>query len=207
MQKRIKKYYHRDSVVIYPPVDTKKFAKKIISDYRLPFTNYFLLVSRFTPYKKVDLAIKAFNHLGQNLVIVGQGRELKKLKKLSGPTIKFLPQVSESNLIWLYQHAQALIMHQEEDLGLVAVEAQAAGCPVIAFQKGGATETVVSGKTGLFFKEQTVDSLVKAVKQFKPHRFQPAVVKNQAAKFDVKIFNQKISQFVEAQWQNRKNSL
>jgi len=206
VQKRIKKYYQRDSQVIYPPVDTKKFSKKSVTRYPLPATPYFLLVSRFTPYKKIDLAIEAFNQLQQPLVIVGSGREEKNLKKIAGPTITFTGSINDQQLIYLYQHCQALIMPQEEDLGLVAIEAQAADKPVIAYQQGGATETIIDGQTGIFFPTQTVDSLASAVKQSMTCSWRRQVIRKHAKQFDQAIFKQKIKQFVEEKWQQHQKN-
>ena len=194
VQKRIEKYYHQKSTIIFPPVDTKIFSHK-------KSKNYFLLVSRLTPYKKVDLAIKAFNQLNEKLIIVGTGREETSLRSLAGPTIQFTGEISDRQLIKLYSHSQALIMPQEEDFGLVAIEAQAAGKPVIAFDSGGATETILSKTTGLFFASQTVDSLSLAVKRFRTYSWDSQKIQTHAKKFDQTIFKQKIKKFVETQWQ------
>jgi len=186
VQKRIKKYYGRNSIVIYPPVDTVKFSK--ITDYKLPITNYFLIVSRLVAYKKIDLAIKVFNRFQLPLVIVGQGREETRLKQLAGPTVKFAGWVDDRQLIAYYQNCRALIMPQEEDFGLSSVEAQAAGRPVIAFNRGGARETVVANQTGLFFNEATVDSLIQAVKQFESRVWESRLILAQAKRFEVRNF-------------------
>src|SRR3989344_321822 len=201
VKKRLKKYYHRDSEVIYPPVDTAKFSKKI-TNYGLRFTDYFLVVSRLTPYKKVDLAIKVFNQLRQNLVIVGSGREEGRLKSLAGPSVYLLGEVGEKNLVSLYQHCRALVMPQEEDFGIVAVEAQAAGRPVIAFKKGGATETVVDNKTGIFFAAQTGDSMAASVKRFNSLKFNAAAIKSQAENFNYDTFAKNLKRQVKSLWKN-----
>jgi len=206
VQKRIKQYYHRSSVIIHPPVNIKKFSQKSKSKYQIPNTKYYLLVSRLTPYKKTDLAIKAFNKLKKNLIIVGSGRERKRLSAIAGSTISFADQVSDQKLINLYQHCQALIMPQEEDFGITAVEAMSAGKPVIAFNKGGAVNTIIHKKTGILFSAQTVDSLSLAVKQFMSSAWDSKIIKNQAKKFNQLIFKNKIKIFVEEQWQNKKNS-
>ena len=161
--KRTEKYYQQEAEkIIYPPVDTQKFfpTKK-----RDKGEKYFLLVSRLEPYKKVDLAISAFNSLGWKLKIVGKGSEEKKLKKISRKNIEFLGKVSDQKLVSLYQNCQAVIFPQEEDFGLVPLEAQACGRPVVAFRGGGARETIVDGKTGLFFFPQTSMAL-KALLNF-----------------------------------------
>lgn len=205
VQKRIKKYYHRRSQIIFPPVEVTKFSKKIITGSHLPFADYFLVVSRLISYKKIDLAVKACNQLKQNLLVVGVGRELSNLKKIAGPTIHFANLVSDQQLIAYYQNCQALIMPQEEDFGITAVEAMAAGKPVISYAKGGAKETVVAGETGLFFYKQTVDSLKAVMKQFMSYSWNIKVIKAQAKKFDQLIFRKNIKLFVEEQWQKQKN--
>src|SRR3972149_9156819 len=154
---RIKRYYHQPASVIYPPTDTAKFARPAKSVLSLP-KSYHLLVSRLVSYKNLSLAITAFIRLKLPLVVVCRGREQSRLAELAGPTITFFNRVSENDLIYLYQHARALIMPQEEDFGLVAVEAQAAGIPVIALNRGGAKETVIDGKTGILFSARWVDS-------------------------------------------------
>jgi len=163
---RCKKYYGRESEVIYPPFD-KEYWDKINSKPQLKTQNYYLVVSRLERYKKVDLVIKTFNQLQNlNLIIVGKGTEENKLKQIAGKNIQFVKDLSDEELSCLYSQAQALIMPQEEDFGYVALEAQFFGCPVIAYNKGGATETVIDGETGLFFNKQSVDSLTDALERF-----------------------------------------
>lgn len=194
VQQRIKKYYHQDSSVIYPPVDTAKFSFQ-------PAQDYFLLVSRLVPYKNIDLAILAFNQLHQKLIIVGAGREDTRLKQLAGSTITFKGQVTDQELSKLYQYCRALIMPQEEDFGIVSLEAQGSGKPVIALQSGGARETIINNQTGVFFPEATVDSLVSAMKQFNSRSWNQAFIQAQAKKFDTRIFVNNFKNFVEEQWQ------
>jgi glycosyltransferase involved in cell wall biosynthesis len=161
VQNRIKKYYGRKSEIVFPPVELS------IHRSNNNKKKYYLLVSRLDyGYKKVDLAIKAFNNLGLPLVIVGTGREEKKLKKLAKSNIFFAGRVDETKLNNFYSGAKALIMPQEEDFGIVAVEAQSFGVPVIAFKKGGSLDTIIPSRTGIFFDKQTVKSLVDAVKHF-----------------------------------------
>lgn len=197
VQTRIKKYYGRESTVIYPPVETKKFHSVTVSQKG----DYFLIVSRLVAYKRIDLAIRAFNRLKLPLVIVGQGRDKPRLRRLAGPTIQFTGWVSEAELIGYYQHCQALIMSQEEDFGITGVEAQAAGRPVISLARGGATETVIDNQTGILFKETTVDSLTGAVKQSEKRHWEPKLMIEQAKKFDQAVFLHKFKNLVEAQWQ------
>ncbi len=167
VQQRIKTYYQRPSEVIYPPVDLGKFSKPIKKPKKHPPQKpFYLLVSRLIPYKRVDLAIKAFNKLKLPLKIVGTGALEKDLRKISGKNVKFLGQLTDGELIYYYQKCLAIIFPQEEDLGLVPIEAQAAGKPVIAYHAGGAQETIIKGKTGEFFYSQTPQALITAVEKF-----------------------------------------
>lgn len=164
VQKRISKYYQRDSVVIYPPVNSHFFVKKAVIKSK---RRYYLIVSRIVPYKKIDLVIKTFNILNKKLIIVGEGSELKTLKKQANKNIKFVGAISDIELKKYYANAKAVIFPQREDFGLVPLEAQACGTPVIAYGRGGAKETVIKGKTGIFFSYQKKSSLIKAIAKFK----------------------------------------
>lgn len=192
---RIKKYYKRDSMIIYPPsgFNNKMFVPKIKTKKK---GKYYLMVGRLVKYKKVDLAIKAFNILKKPLVIVGTGREEKHLRSIARKNIKFAGQVPESDLVEYYNGAIALIMPQEEDFGIVSIEAQSLGVPVIAYQKGGATDTVISGKTGLFFESQTPESLADAVIRFEKIAFVVDNLLSNAKKFDKQSFKKQIARFV-----------
>ena len=186
--KRIKKYYGRDSEIIFPPANTP-----LTQVSRMKKGKYFLIVSRLDfGYKKVDLAIKAFNKLGLPLVIVGTGREIERLKKISKENIKFVGQVSEKELFDYYRGAKALIMPQEEDFGIVSIEAQSFGVPVIAYKKGGALDTVINGKTGVFFEKQNVGSLMRAVKKFARMKFRRKALTDNAKRFSKANFRKKI---------------
>jgi len=197
--RRIKKYYHRDSKVIPPPVETDKFY---ISN---EIKDYFLVVSRLRPYKRVDLAIQAFNKLKIPLKIIGGG-ENKGLRKIAGPFIEFLGEVSEEEKVKYLSQAKALIFPQEEDFGITAVEAMAAGRPVIAYQSGGALETVIDGKTGLFFNEQTWSSLANAVIKFNELNFNPQEIRFHALKFSKERFKKEIIEFVNKVFQKNENT-
>jgi len=188
VQQRIKKYYGRDSEVIYPPVDIDKFP---ISNSQFPIGEYFLIVSRLVPYKKVDIAIQAFNKLGLPLKVVGTGREMGRLKRMAKKNIEFLGQLTDFQLLSYYQRCQAVVFPQEEDFGLVPLEAQACGKPVIAYRAGGALETVIERKTGEFFDKQTPENLEEIVKKFKPEKYKPEDCRQNALKFDIKIFKKK----------------
>jgi glycosyltransferase involved in cell wall biosynthesis len=188
---RVKKYYSRSSQVIYPPVNVAKFH---ISDQA---GDYFFMAGRLVSYKQFDLAVKAFNKNGLPLKIVGIGPELNKLKKIACKNIEFIGLVSDEKLAKLYSHSQACIFPQEEDFGIVPLESMASGRPVVAYRGGGATETVVENKTGIFFNEQNPESLQEAVERFKGLDFNPEVCRKQAEKFDVEVFKDKIYKLIE----------
>jgi glycosyltransferase involved in cell wall biosynthesis len=187
---RIRKYYHRDADIIFPPVGSISASKK--NTVRPRSRKYYLIVNRLIPYKRVDLAIEAFNKLGYPLHIVGSGSEELKLKKIAGSNIKFFGQVNDQKLKDLYLGAKALIMPQEEDFGIVAVEAQAYGVPVIAYKKGGAVDTVISDKTGVFFEEQNVESLTDAIKRFEKMQFVVDNLFTNAKRFSFEAFKSKV---------------
>jgi len=202
VRKRIKKYYGRESEVIYPPVDTQRFTP---IPYTLNPKPYFLLVSRLDfGYKKVDLAIEAFNQLELPLKIIGTGTQMGNLKRKAQKNIQFLGELTGKELLGYYQRCQAVIFPQEEDFGLVPLEAQASGRPVIAFRKGGALETVIEGKTGLFFTAQTPGALIKAVKGFKASQFRPQDCRQNAEKFGQERFKREIKKLVKQEWIKRK---
>ncbi len=186
VQTRIKKYYNRDSQVIYPPVDTKIFHP---SKNPVPHIPHYLLVSRLVSYKRVDIAIKAFNKLNLPLVIIGTGHEEKKLKKIANKNIKFINNLTDQDLVHYYNNCAALIFPQDEDFGLVAAEAQACGTPVIAFKNGGALDIIKDEKTGLFFESQTPESLIKAVKHFEVLKFDRSIITKHAQRFSKEKFN------------------
>ena len=192
--KRIKKHYRRDSVVIHPPVRCNLFN---ISDED---GDFFLCVSRLQEYKRVDIAIEACNKLGVKLKVVGDGPDAKQLKSIAGPNVEFLGRVPDEQVKELYAKCRAFLFPGEEDFGITPLEAMASGRPVIAYGKGGALETVVDGKTGLFFKEQTTDSLVEAIKKFETMSFDKKELRAHAEKFDESVFKEKIRQFVEEKY-------
>ena len=190
IQKRIKKYYGRDSKVIYPPVDVKKFVP--VSQDQIK--DYFLFVSRLVGYKKCDIVVEAFNKLGLPLKIIGSGPEKKNLQKIAKSNIEFLGFLSDLELKKYYSQARAFIFAAEEDFGIVPVEAESCGRPVIAYGKGGATETVIDGKTGVFFGEQSSESIIAAVRKFNSNKFDSRVIRKQAEKFSTERFSR---EFVE----------
>jgi len=182
IQNRIATYYRRDASVVYPPVNIEKFP---ISRER---GDYFLMVGRMVPYKKMDIAIEAFNRLKMPLVIVGTGTDERHLRRLAGPTIKFTGPVDDFTLAQLYASSRAVIFPQEEDFGIVPLEAMASGRPVVAYHSGGACETVIDRVTGLFFDEQTPEALQEAVERFSKTAFHPELCRAQAERFGVERF-------------------
>lgn len=198
VQKRIKKYYKQDSNVIYSPVDIEKIK---ISEKKPE--NFYLVVSRLSPYKKIDLAIEAFNKLGKKLIIVGEGSDLDRLKSLAKENITFLGWQSDQTVSELMSRAKALIFPGEEDFGLTPIESMAAGRPVIAYNKGGVTETVVEGKTGLFFDDASPESLVDAVERFELSfdQFSPLDCRKQAENFSSSKFQKDFKQTVTEEYE------
>lgn len=193
---RIKKCYNRSSVIIYPPVDTQKWTANLSGKFKEH--SYDLIVSALVPYKRIDLGIKAYNRYGWNLKIVGDGPEMKKLKKIANRNnIEFLGRVSDDKLLELYRNCRFLIFPGEEDFGLVPLEAMACGVPVIAFKKGGVTETVEEGNTGIFFDEQTEESLITAVEQAKSIEWDRKHIRERAEKFSIPRFIEEIKAVIK----------
>lgn len=202
--KRCQTFYQRQSdAIIYPPVNLDIFATHPQHCLH-PIPGYFLIVSRLVPYKKVDLAIKACNQTGDRLIVVGTGSELSKLKRMAKPNIEFYGQIDDPSLNCLYHHAAALLFPQEEEFGIVAIEAQAAGVPVIAYSHGSSQEIILPEKTGVLFPHQTVSSLVEAINTFKTHTWYDKTIKAQASRFSQQLFIRQFKQYVEAAWQQQK---
>lgn len=190
--KRIQKNYRRDSKVIYPPVDTDFYTP---SDKN---GEYYLIVSRLVGYKRVDLAIEAFNELGLPLVIIGGGLEHKKYKSIAKNNISLLGKLSDEEMREYYRGCRAFIFAGEEDFGITPVEAQACGNPVIAYGKGGTLETVIDRQTGIFFYEQSVESLKEAVLKMEQSysNFDKSVIRQNALRFSVERFKKEFMDFV-----------
>lgn len=192
VKSRVKKYYKKTVSVIYPPVTLQSRSRRLSRS-----GDYFLVVSRLVQYKRVDIAISACNQLGLPLKIVGVGSQFFRLKKLAGPTVEFIGNLTDAELVEYYKGCKALIFPGKEDFGLTIVEAQAYGKPVIAFRGGGALETVIGGETGMFFYPQTAAALKSALKRFQDRSFRPAVSRKQAEKFNKKRFKREILQLVD----------
>lgn len=189
---KIKKYYSRDAVVIYPPVETDRF--KISSS----LGDYYLITGRIEPYKKVDLVVDAFNINGKKLKVVGSGTRKAEIMAKAKPNIEFLGRLSDQELADAYSNALAFIFPPEEDFGIVPVEAMAAGRPAVAYGKGGVLETVVPGVTGEFFNPQTPQALVKTLQKFNPQKYDPQTIRRHAQKFDKEVFKRELSEYINS---------
>lgn len=196
IQKRIKKCYGRDSEIIFPPTNLDKFT---LSENK---QNYFLAASRLVPYKRIDLIVEAFVKMPQHkLKVIGDGPEMSKIVRLASGTsnIEILGFQDDETLQYHMQQAKAFVFAAEEDFGIIPVEAQASGTPVIAYGKGGCLETVVNGKTGIHFSEQTVEKLIEAVSDFEPKKLlSPKEIREHAYGFSVKSFKTKLLKLIEA---------
>lgn len=191
--KRIKKTYGRDSTVIYPPVDTDKFKLELNKE------DYYLTASRLVPYKRIDVIAEAFSKMnGKRLIIIGEGPEDKKIKLKSGSNVEFLGYQPREKLREYMQKAKAFVFAAEEDFGIMMIEALSCGTPVIAFNKGGASETIIENETGVLFNRQLPEDIADAVNKFESQQsFNPVKLNEYAKQFDRKIFEEKIRAFVE----------
>ncbi|MDA1043657.1 MAG: glycosyltransferase [Verrucomicrobia bacterium] len=192
-QKRIRDFYGRTSDIVYPPIDTSRFRVRPESER----VNFDLVVSALVPYKRIDLAIQTYNRLGTPLRIVGVGGELPRLKQMAGPNITFLEWQADDAIEALYGTCRQLIFPGEEDFGLVPLEAQACGTPVIAYGRGGALETVINKKTGLYFNDQTVESLCQAVLEGADTRWNRDQIRTHAEGFGIPGFIEGMSKAIE----------
>jgi glycosyltransferase involved in cell wall biosynthesis len=188
---RIERFYGRDSDIIYPPVRTERFATE------RPRGDYYLVVSRLIPYKRVDLAIEAFNQLGLPLKVVGDGRDREALKARAAPNVELLGRVSDEHVVELVQGCRAFVFPGEEDFGIAPVEAQAAGRPVVAFASGGALDTVIDGETGVLFREQSGGALSEAVRRLESLDLDAGRIAEHARRFDASVFRRELGSFVE----------
>jgi len=191
---RIRRYYHRESSVIYPPVDTGYFMPAPPYEKR---EDFFLVVSQLVPYKRVDLAIETFNRNGRPLVVIGEGPERPKLERRARANVRFLGAQPRAALRKAMQRARALVFPGEEDFGIVMAEAQACGTPVIAFRSGGASEIVTDGETGILVAQQTVASLEEGLKRFGAEELDPAAIRESALRFSRERFVREFTGFLE----------
>ena len=188
VQKRIAKYWRRDSEVIYPPVNVKAF--EATGEHE----DYFLIVSALTPFKKIDLAVRAFNKIGRKLVIIGEGAQRKVLESIAKPNIEFLGRKSDEVLREYMQNCRALIFPGEEDFGIAPVEAMSAGKPVLAYGMGGVLESVEAGKSGEFFEEPNEKSLLEGLTRLMINEkyYDYKQIRKNAERFDESVFEEKI---------------
>jgi len=195
-RKKIKKYYQRDSTVIYPPVDVNKIQD---TRYKIQDKDYFLIVSRLSPYKNIDLAIEAFNKLELPLVVIGEGSQYRFLTKKAKKNVKLLGFQSEGVVHRYYQNCQALIFPGEDDFGITPVEAMGYGKPVLALRKGGATETVIEGITGEFFDDPHPAVLADGVRRLRQNlkSYNPEIIRKHAQKFSRERFETEIKEFID----------
>jgi len=196
------KVYHRSADVIYPPVDIDVFEECSDKD------EYYLAASRMVPYKKLDIIIKAFRAMpDKKLIIVGDGPDRKKLESIKPPNVDMLGYLERKDLIDYLQRAKAFIFAAEEDFGILPVEAQACGTPVIAYGKGGALETVINGKTGLFFMEQSTENILTAILKFEDKEvfFSSTVIRENSIRFGKPRFKEQFLNFVNQEWEKFHN--
>lgn len=195
IQRRIFNTYRRDSMVIYPPIDINHF------DLKEERQDFYFTASRMVPYKRIDLIVKAFSAMkDKRLVVAGVGPDFDKIRRVAGENVEFLGFVSDDKMKSLMANAKAFVFAANEDFGIIPLEAQACGTPVIAYGKGGALETVVHGKTGVHFNEQTQESLIDAIRSFEDDFiFDPFVIRQHAEKFSKERFINEFSSFVEGE--------
>ena len=198
--RRIGKLYRRPARVIYPPISIERYRPD------LPREEFFVAVSRFAPYKRMNIIVEAFTRMGKPLVVIGEGSEFGKAQRIAGPNVKLLGHQPGEVVADYLQRAKAFVFAADEDFGIAPVEAQAAGCPVIAYGKGGALETVIGwpapDATGVFFDEQTPEALREAVKFFEIHedKFRPAACRRHAERFGQQSFQDEFRSTVEELW-------
>jgi glycosyltransferase involved in cell wall biosynthesis len=187
---RIKQVYGREAFVIPPPIDVDRFQMSAKVD------DYYLVVSRLVPYKRIDLAIEACKRLNRRLVVIGDGPDRERLEKLAGPKTEFLGRQPDSQVSHYASRCRALLFPGEEDFGMVPLEVNAAGRPVIAFRGGGAIETIIEGVTGVFFNKPTSASLAEAIEDFESRSWSQQIIRGHAEKFDRSVFTFRVLQFL-----------
>lgn len=204
VQRRVSKYYQKNSEVIYPAIDYDFFS----TPHQHKKQDYYLVVNRLVPYKRTDIVIEAFNQLDKPLKIVGIGSEETRLKKIAGDNIDFLGNVDDVRLRQLYAKAKAIICPQDEDFGLTSLEAAAAGTPALAYKSGGYLETIVDNDTGLFFEDQTKDAIISIVNRFEAghHQISLKHCREQAAQFGKDRFAKAFSAKVDKIWQQHQKT-
>ncbi len=188
---RILKVYGRTAAVIAPPIETERFRPS-----HSPVEDYYIILARLVPYKRIDVAVDAFSKMGKKLYVIGSGSAASKLREHAGPTVAFLGRLNDEDVERYVASCRALIFPGEEDFGMAPLEVAAAGRPTIAFRAGGATETIKERQTGLFFDEQTPESLIAAVEEFETISWNPGVIRQHAETFSTAVFRRRILQFL-----------
>ncbi|WP_018466777.1 glycosyltransferase family 4 protein [Calidithermus timidus] len=193
--RRIRKAYRREAEVIYPPVDVESFT------LHEPKEDFYLAASRMVPYKRMDLIVEAFSQMPERkLVVIGDGPDFEKVKAKAAPNVRMMGYQPFSSLKEHMQRAKAFVFAAEEDFGIIPVEAQACGTPVIAYGKGGALETVQEGVSGVFFPEQTPRAILEAVERFEQQTWNPSAVRQAVERFGAERFRQQFKDLVEREW-------
>jgi glycosyltransferase involved in cell wall biosynthesis len=187
---RIRQVYGREAVVIPPPIDVDRFQPDHVVD------DYYLVLSRLVPYKRIDLAVEACTRLNRPLVVIGDGPDRKRLESMAGPTVEFLGRASDATVKRFASRCRALLFPGEEDFGMTPLEINAAGRPVIAYRAGGALETVVEGVTGLFFAQQNSQSLAETIEQFEQYEWSTQLLRQHAERFSYPVFASRILEFL-----------
>ncbi len=190
VQTRIRKFYGRESRIVYPPVNTQDALTLDQPE------DYFLVVSRLVPYKRIDLAVRAFSQLGLPLRVIGDGRDRAALMAMAGPNVQFLGYISDDEKREQMARCRAFVFPGEEDFGIAPLEAMASGRPVIAYGAGGAVDTIAEGKTGIYFREPTVESLVDAIERFATYQFHSDEIQRHALQFDEARFRHNLEAIV-----------
>jgi glycosyltransferase involved in cell wall biosynthesis len=193
VQERIKRTYNREAIVIHPPV-SERFFQSPITD--LSSRDYYLTVGRQVPYKRTDLLIEAANKMSIPLKVAGSGKDFDRLKAMAGPTVEMLGFVPDEKLPELYSNAKAFLFAPFEDAGVVPLEAQACGTPVVAFGKGGVLDTVVDSETGVYFSEQSKESVIDAIQRFEGMNFDVSKIREHAKRFSAKRFQEKMIEVI-----------
>ncbi|MEI6045218.1 MAG: glycosyltransferase [Chloroflexota bacterium] len=204
VEERIRNYWNREADVIYPPVSVQRVPFNVG-----PRQDFYLIVGRLVPYKRIDVTIEAFRQLNRPLKVVGSGRDLESLKKLAGPKTEFVGNISDVELWKLYSQCRAFVQTGAEDFGITLVEAMAGGAPVIAIHRYGPAETVIEGKTGLFFEEQTPEALSEAVLRFEAQYqlFDSAHIRRHAEGFDRELFIRRFGEYVAQRYEEHRIAL
>lgn len=197
---RIHRYFARDATVLYPPVDVQRFAAGPVGDH-------YLVLSEVMAHKRIEVAVRAFSRMGLPLIVAGNGPDSRRLQRIAGPTVRFTGRVSDTEAERLLSSARAVIVTATEEFGIVAVEAQASGRPVIGLRAGGVLESVIEGETGVFYDDPTPESLIAAVQAFDPMAVDPAACVRQAQRFSTEAFHQRFSAVVEQVLQSDRQAM